>query len=176
MAKLEASHPLAATTNSIVVARGEDASGILQKIIEHTFDGAKELKVVFFQCDWFDPVNDTRVDDFGMVEVKHESRYSDSNLLFAHQAQEVYYLSYPHPSLENWWVVYKVNLEMHPARYDEYMERHEDDDVVDVYQEEIEGHQSFTIFDGAGLTELATRNADLMQEEPGPSKKYLQKS
>jgi hypothetical protein len=55
------------------------------------------------------------------------------------------------------------------------MERHEDDDVIDVYQEEIEGHQSFTFSDGAGLVELATRNIDLMQEEPGPSKKHLQK-
>jgi hypothetical protein len=73
--------------------------------------------------------------------------------------------------------VYKVNPEMHPARYDEYVERHDDDDddVVDVYQEEIEGHQSFMVSDGAGLTELATRNVDLMQEEPGPSKKRLQK-
>jgi hypothetical protein len=67
-AKLEASHPLAATTSSGVVARGEDASGVtteyygvLQKIIEYTFGGAKELNVVFFQCDWFDPVNGTRV-------------------------------------------------------------------------------------------------------------------
>jgi hypothetical protein len=42
---------------------------------------------VFFECDWFDPVNGTRVDDFGIVEVKHESRYSGNNLLFAHQAQ-----------------------------------------------------------------------------------------
>jgi hypothetical protein len=116
------------------------------------------------------------VDDFGMVEVKHESHYSGSNLLFAHQAQQVYYLSYPHPSLKNWWVVYKVNPEMHPARYDEYVERHKDDDVIDVYQEEIEGHQSFTVSNGVGLAELATRNADLMQEEPGPSKKRLQKS
>jgi hypothetical protein len=53
--KLEASHPLAATTNSGVVANGEDASGlaanyygVLQKIIEYTFGSAKELKVVFF--------------------------------------------------------------------------------------------------------------------------------
>jgi hypothetical protein len=163
-----------------IVACGEDASGVtadyygvLQKIIEYMFGGAKELKVVFFQCDWFDPVNGTRVDDFGIVEVKHESCYSGSNLLFAHQAHQVYYLSYPHPSLKNWWVVYKVNPEMHPARYDEYMERHKDDDFIDVYQEEIEGHQSFTISDGTGLTELATRNIDLIQEEPGPSKKCL---
>jgi hypothetical protein len=56
--KLEASHPLVATTNSGVAANGENASrlvaycyGILQKIIEYTFSGTKELKVVFFECD-----------------------------------------------------------------------------------------------------------------------------
>jgi hypothetical protein len=32
------------------------------------------------------------------------------------------------------------------------------------------------VSDGVGLAELATRNEDLMQEEPGPSKKRLQKS
>jgi hypothetical protein len=53
--KLEASCRLATTTNSRVVPSGEDATGhvtdyygILQNIIEYTFDGAKELKVVFF--------------------------------------------------------------------------------------------------------------------------------
>jgi hypothetical protein len=119
MAKLEVSHPLAATTNSGVVANGEDVNGlatdyygVLQKIIEFTFGGNKELKVVFFECDWFNPVNGTKVDDFGMVEVKHESRYSGNNFLFAHQAQQVYYLSYPHESMKHWWVVYKVNPKM----------------------------------------------------------------
>jgi hypothetical protein len=68
---------------------------------------------VFFQCDWFNPINDTRVDDFGMVEVKHESCYLGSNLLLAHQAQQVYYLSYSHPNLKNWRVVYKVIPEIH---------------------------------------------------------------
>jgi hypothetical protein len=54
-AKLEASHPLAVTTNNRVVANGEEASGlaanyygVLQNIIEYTFGGNKELKVVFF--------------------------------------------------------------------------------------------------------------------------------
>jgi hypothetical protein len=96
MAKLEASYPLKATINSGVVANDEDASGlavdyydVLQKIIEYTFGGTKRLKVVFFECDWFDPVNDTIVDDFGIVEVKHESCYLGNNLLFAHQAQQV---------------------------------------------------------------------------------------
>jgi hypothetical protein len=64
MAKLEVSRLLATTTNSRVVANGEGASGlaadyygILQKILKYTFGGAIELKVVFFKCDWFDPVN-----------------------------------------------------------------------------------------------------------------------
>jgi hypothetical protein len=96
-AKIEVSHPLAATTNSGLVTSDEDATGhitdyydILQNIVEYTFDGTKELKVVFFQCDCFDPINGTRVDDFSMVEVKHKSRYSKSNLLLTHQVQQVY--------------------------------------------------------------------------------------
>jgi hypothetical protein len=42
------------------------------------------------------------------------------------------------------------------------MERHEDADVIDVYQKEIEGYQSFMLI--------------LMDEEPGSSKKCLKKS
>jgi hypothetical protein len=94
---------------------------IVQKIIEYTFEGAKELKVVFFKCDWFDPINDTRVYDFGMVKVKHESCYSVNNILLAHQAQQIYYLSYPHQNFKNWWVIYKVNPEIHTHRYEEYV-------------------------------------------------------
>jgi hypothetical protein len=178
--KLEASRPLAATTNSGLVTRGEDVTGhvtnyygILQNIIEYTFSGAKELKVVFFQCDLFNPINDTRVDDFGMVEVKHESRYSESNLLLAHQAQHVYYLSYPPPSFKNWWAVYKVRPKMHTRQYDKYLEGHEDDDI---YQEEIEVDQNFIVSDGAGLTKLDTSDVELLDEEAGPSNKHLRKS
>jgi hypothetical protein len=54
-AKLEASRPLAATTNNGLVTSGKDAIDhitnyydILQNIIEYTFDGAKGLKVTFF--------------------------------------------------------------------------------------------------------------------------------
>jgi hypothetical protein len=177
-AKLEASRPLADTCNSRVVTSGEDASGvaadsygIFQKTIEYTFGGSKELKVVFFQCDWFDPIHGTRVDDFCMVELKHESCYTCINLLLAHQTQQVYYLSYPHVRLKSWWVVYKVNSEIHTCRYDEYMERNEEDDV---YQEEIEEHKNFTVSDRARLTELATCDIELMEEEHSPSKNIFE--
>jgi hypothetical protein len=73
-------------------------------------------------------------------------------------------------------VLYKVNPEMDTHRYDEYMERHEDDDIIQVCQEEIEGHTSFTVSDGTGHVELVTRDIELMEEEPGPSKKHVQKS
>jgi hypothetical protein len=125
--KLEVSCPLAATSNNGVVTSGEDASGVASdyygaiKNTEYAFRSAKELKVVFFQCDWFDLIPDTGVDDFGMVEVKHELRYSGINLLLAHQVQHVYYLSYLHESMKNWWLVYKVHSEMHTHQYDEYM-------------------------------------------------------
>jgi hypothetical protein len=53
--KLEVNCPLATTTNNGVVITGEDGTshvtdyyGILQNIVEYTFSGAKELKVVFF--------------------------------------------------------------------------------------------------------------------------------
>jgi hypothetical protein len=131
------------------------------------------LKVVFFQCDWFDPINSTRVIDFGMVEVKHKSHYSGNNLLLTHQAQQVYYLSYRHLRLKIWWVVYKANPEIHTCRYDEYIERHEDDYI---YQEEIEVDQNFMVSDKAGLTELDTDDAELLDEEADPSKRRLRKS
>jgi hypothetical protein len=51
--------------------------------------------------------------------------------------------------MKNWWVVYKINPEIHTRRYDEYLERNEEDDV---YQEEIEEHKNFTISNGARLT------------------------
>jgi hypothetical protein len=80
--------------------------------------------------------------------------------------------------MKHWWVVYKVNPEMNTHRYDAYVERHDDDDVVHDYQEENEGHQSlsFTVSNRVGLAELAARDVELMEEELGPSKKRLRKS
>jgi hypothetical protein len=74
----EALHPLAATTNSGAVMRAIDVEGrekniygIINKILEFSFTVNKELKVVFFDCDWFDSNNKTQKNQFGMVEVKH---------------------------------------------------------------------------------------------------------
>jgi hypothetical protein len=58
-------------------------------------------------------------------------------------------------------------------RYDESLEGHEDDDI---YREEIEVDQNFTVSDGACLTELDTGDTEFLDEEVGPSNKHLQKS
>jgi hypothetical protein len=58
------------------------------------------------------------------------------------------------------------------------MERHDNDDIIHVYQEENGGDQGlyFIVSDGAGLVELTTHDVELMEDEPSPSKKRLRKS
>jgi hypothetical protein len=57
------------------------------------------------------------------------------------------------------------------------MEGQEEEGGVDVYQEEPIEHKIFMVSDGLGLTEFATRDAELMEEEEqSPPKKHLQKS
>jgi hypothetical protein len=62
----EASRPLAATTNTRVVTRAVDADSheskyyrVIKNIIEYWFAGNKNIKIVFFGCDWFDPYHGT---------------------------------------------------------------------------------------------------------------------
>jgi PII-like signaling protein len=64
--RFEDAHPLAATKNSGVVTRVVDDEGkvtnyygVINDILKYKFFGNKQLKVVFFDCDWFTP-NTTR--------------------------------------------------------------------------------------------------------------------
>ena len=185
--KLEKIRPQAATTNSGVVATATNADGgthdyygVLQDITEYTLGGAKEFMFVLFDCEWFDP-QQTREDEFGIVEVKHESRFKGSdysNVVLAHQAQQVYYLTYPHENLKSCWVVYKINPDVHLLWYYYYNTNNEDDDSVNIYQEEGEQskNREFTISEDLGLNEVASLAIDLMAEEPGPSRARTRKS
>jgi hypothetical protein len=113
----EASRLLAATTNTGVVTWVVDAKGheskyyrIIKNIIKYNFARNKNLKTVFFDCDWFDPNQGTRENEFGMVEVKHTHRLRGCDpFVLAHQVEQVYYMSYPCEKLSVWWVVYRVN-------------------------------------------------------------------
>lgn len=187
--KLENSRPLAATTNSGVMTSAYDANdnivdyyGVLQNIIELSFGGSKELKVVFFECEWFDTRNGTRVDKYGMVEVKHRSRLPTSinSVVLAHQAKQVYYLPYPHPSLKAWWVAFKVNPQVYPPESDAYMSTTVESDDTDVFQPEGQLGQDginqniaqcFHVTDGEGLHVPETNARELIEESSSSKRK-----
>jgi hypothetical protein len=116
--KFEEKNPHAATTNSGVVttASASDGSiteyfGVIQNIVELKFEGSKDLRVVFFYCDWFNNKLGSGVKHnkkLGLVEVNHKLRLSGYNpFVLAHQVEMVYYMSYPCrlESLELWWIV-----------------------------------------------------------------------
>jgi hypothetical protein len=84
--RFEDAHPLAATTNSRVVTRAVDDEGkvtnyygVINDILEYKLFGDKQLKMVFFDFDWFTP-NTMRENQYGMVEVKHNDRLKDTTL------------------------------------------------------------------------------------------------
>jgi hypothetical protein len=112
--KFEASRPLAATKNNGVVIRAADVEGheseyygIINNIFECQFAGNKDLRVVFFDCTWFDPKHYRT--EFGMAQVKHNKLLQAADrFVLAHQVEQVYYSSYPCPKLSAWWVVYKT--------------------------------------------------------------------
>jgi hypothetical protein len=113
----EDARPLAATSNTRVVVRAIDDEGretnyygVIKDILEITFGGDMDLRVVFFYCDWFDPTRGTRVNKYGMVQIKHEERVrGHDNFVLGLQCQQVYYMTYPYPKFSAWWVVYNVN-------------------------------------------------------------------
>jgi hypothetical protein len=105
----EDSRPLAATCNTRVVVRAIDDEGqetnyygVIKDILELTFGGDNVLRVVFFYCDWFDPTCGSRVNKYGMVEIKHEERVrGHDNFVLGLQCQQVYYMMYPCPKLSS---------------------------------------------------------------------------
>jgi hypothetical protein len=91
--------------------RAVDAKGhkskyyrIIKNIVEYIFDGNKNFKTLFFDCDWFDPNHGTQENQFGMVEVKHVYRLCGCDpFVLAHQVEQVYYMLYPCEKLSTWW-------------------------------------------------------------------------
>jgi len=167
----EATRPLRATTNTGVVVRVVDTEqretnyyGIIRNILEFSFAGRKSLKVVFFDCLWFDPIHGTRGNQFGMVEVKHANTLGgNDNFILAHQAEQVYYMPYPCEKLNAWWVVYKVNPRerLHMPTDSDY---HDSEEVAEVYQDD-EVPISFNIDLDAALDSLVGDHNDVVVPE-----------
>jgi hypothetical protein len=64
--------------------------------LDFSFAGDKELKVVFFICNWFDSIHGIRHNKYGMVEIKHKAKLSgNDDFILAHQVEQVYYLKIP---------------------------------------------------------------------------------
>jgi hypothetical protein len=160
----EACCPLVATTNTGVVTKAVDANsheskyyGVIKYIIEYRFARNKNLKIVFFDCDWFDPYHGTQENNFGMVEVKHARRLRGCNpFVLAHQVEQVYYMSYPCEKLSAWWVVYRVNLceWLHTPDDSGYHENQVSDGELDEVYEDDELSCSFNINPNLALNSL----------------------
>jgi hypothetical protein len=64
--------------------------GIIQQILEFSFVGNKELKVVFFVCNWFDSIHGIRHNKYGIVEIKHNAKLpGNDDFILAHQVKHV---------------------------------------------------------------------------------------
>jgi hypothetical protein len=160
----EASRPLAATTNTRVITRAVDADGheskyygVIKNIIEYRFAMNKNLKIVFFDCDWFDPYHGTRENNFGMVEVKHTRRLRGCDpFVLAHQVEQNYYMSYPCEKLSAWWVVYRVNphKRLHMPDDSGYHENQVSDGELDEVYQDDELSCSFNINPDLALNAL----------------------
>jgi hypothetical protein len=62
--------------------------------------GDKELKVVFFICNWFNSIHGIRHYKYGMVEIKHNAKLpANDDFILAYQVEHVYYLNYPYQKL-----------------------------------------------------------------------------
>ena len=109
--------PNAKTVNTGVYTIGQDGTdyyGRLEKVYELTFNNANiELKLFVFKCRWFDPHGGMRsTPSIGLVEVRPSTNYSGADVyVVAHQAKQVYYLSYPcqNEELKGWEVVFQVS-------------------------------------------------------------------
>jgi hypothetical protein len=64
---------------------------IIQQILEFSFAGDKELKVVFFDCNWFNMIHGIQHNKYGMVEIKHNAKLlANDDFILAHQVEQVY--------------------------------------------------------------------------------------
>jgi hypothetical protein len=127
--------------------------GKIKNIIEITFAGNKPLALVFFECKWYDPKYYRT--EFGMTQIQPEKLLQGHDTyILAHQADQVYFSTYPCKKLSTWRVVYNVNpCEcLYTPGEDKYQISHLEQ-VDEVFQEE-ELPTSFHIDPASALDSL----------------------
>jgi hypothetical protein len=94
-APIEAARPRSATFNSGVMTKAINEQKqeinyyvIIQHFLEFSFAGDKELKLVFFVCNWFDSIHEIRDNKYDMVEIKHNAKLpGNDDFILAHQVK-----------------------------------------------------------------------------------------
>lgn len=115
----ELARPKATTINSGVVSYVTDDSGgpdieyygIIEEIIEISYEGKNDLSLVLFRCRWFNPTSGVRrTPELGLVEINHKKLYDRQDVfILPEQVELVFYLPYAHPNYSNWWIVHKCH-------------------------------------------------------------------
>jgi hypothetical protein len=135
--------------------------GIIQHILEFNFVRDKELKVVFFVCNWFNSIHGIQHNKYGMVEIKHNAKLpGNDDFILAHQVEHVYYLKYPCQKHAAWQVVYEVNPRKWLHTPTDVAYHFDDEHVDEIYQEE-ELSTSFVIELGIALDSLVGDGVDV---------------
>jgi hypothetical protein len=123
--------------------------------------GDKELKVVFFVCNWFSSIHGIRHNKYGMVKIKHNAKLPGNvDFILAHQVEQVYYLKYPCQKLVAWQVEYKVNPRERLYTPTNAAYHFDDEQVDEIYQEE-ELPTCFVIEPDVALDSLAEYGANV---------------
>ena len=94
-------------------------------ILKRAFAGNKPLALVFFECKWYDPKY--YMTEFGMTQVQPKKLLQGHDTyILAHQADQVYFSTYPCKKLFAWRVVYNVNPRecLYTSGEDEYQFEH----------------------------------------------------
>lgn len=125
---------------------------MIEDIIELTFEGLQQFKLVLFQCRWFHPQSGIRKSpNIGLVEINPNTRLPGYEpFVLPHQCKQVYYTPYPCQTgdLRNWWVV-------HPSPQRGNLRLPEFDDVEEtpssMFYQENTSTGSFTVEEGNDL-------------------------
>lgn len=172
-AKYERRKPSLTTVNSGIFTSSTEGDvtteyfGIIEDIIEVTFDGTRPFKLVLFDCRWFHPVSGVRrTPRLGLVEIKHNTSLPGFEpFILPHQCSQVYYTQYPckSGSLKDWWVVH------HVPKHDDIQipgaENPSQHPNTEVYQERSHTN-TFGVDPGNGLDDtFIPSGADIVQDD-----------
>jgi len=131
------------TCNSGVCVKSENDDisaywyGVLEEIHEYYFTYDPNKKVVLFKCDWYDPTypyGTNYIDKrLKLVMINETRKYKESYdpFIFAHQACQVYYTSFPE-GRKDWQSVVRITARSVVEEGSVQLAAFQDDDIIGV--------------------------------------------